>query len=62
LEGEAKAQSYVLSRIQAVLFRMFNWSVVLNGERNLNFLDFVDYIMDESLMLDVFVFFPSVHG
>ena len=28
---------------------LYGRSVVLNGDRNLNFLDFVDSIMDESL-------------
>ena len=28
---------------------LYGWSVGLNGYKNLNFLGFVDYIMDESL-------------
>ena len=41
---------------------LYSWSAGHNDNKNLNFFGFVDYIMDESLMLDVFVFFPSVHG
>ena len=42
--------SHVLSRLQGLLFEnVVCLSVVLNDDRNLKSLDFVDTIMDESL-------------
>jgi len=35
---------------------------VLNGERNLNLLDFVDYVMDEDLRELCFCIYPFVCG
>jgi len=44
------------------LLRLYNWSVGLNDNKNVNFLGFVDCIMDESWRHNVFVFAPFVHG